>query len=42
MITLNQQTPFIILLLHSDNQSELTTKFYNFKADVGGNVLTLT
>ena len=30
-----------ISLLHSDNQ--LTTKFYNSsKADVGGNVLTLT
>ena len=32
-----------ILLLHSDNQSESTTKFYNSsKADVRGNVLTLT
>ena len=28
---------------HSDNQSESTTKFYNFsKADVVGNVLTMT
>ena len=32
-----------ISLSHSDNQSESVTKFYNsFKADVGGNVLTLT
>ena len=32
-----------ISLSHSDNQSESATKFYNsFKADVGGNVLTLT
>ena len=32
-----------ISLLHSDNPSESATKFYNsFKADVGGNVLTLT
>ena len=30
-------------LSHSDNQSQSTTKFYNsFKADVRGNVLTLT
>ena len=32
-----------ISLSHSDNQSESVTKFYNsFKADLGGNVLTLT
>ena len=32
-----------ISMLHSDNQSESTTKFYNSsKADVGGNMLTLT
>ena len=32
-----------ISLLHSDNRSEMTTKFYNSsKVDVGGNVPTLT
>ena len=32
-----------ILLSHSNNQSESTTKFYNSsKVDIGGNVLTLT
>ena len=36
--------PFsFISLLHSNNQSELTTKFYNSsKADIQGNVQTLT
>ena len=32
--------PFISLS-HSDNQSESSTKLYNSKADVWGNVLTL-
>ena len=40
--TSNRPLSFISLS-HSDNQSESATKFYNsFKADVGGNVLTLT
>ena len=35
-MTLNRPISFISLS-HGDNQSELTTKFYNFsKADVGG------
>ena len=39
---LNRPLSFISLS-HSNNQSELATKFYNsFKADGGGIVLTLT
>ena len=40
--TSNRPLSFISLS-HSDNQSESATKIYNsFKADVGGDVLTLT
>ena len=39
----NNRPLLFISLSHSDNQSESATKFYNsFKADVEGNMLTLT
>ena len=41
--SLHNRPLLFISLSHSDNQSESATKFYNsFKADVEGNVLTLT
>ena len=39
----NDRPLSFISLSHSDNQSESTTKFYNYsKVDVGGSMLTLT